>query len=296
MPEKFKDFDSPLIIIAAARSGTKMLRSALACSTDLVDFPYDMNYIWKYGNYQIPHDELTASNLTKEINRFIQKRFYDLLKSSNAKMVLEKSVSNSLRVSFVRAVFPKCKIIHLYRDGRDVAVDALECWRSGATDNRIQSKRDLLRKIKDFPYRAAFPYLLTYLKDYAERLFRADKQLKSWGPRFRGIDDALGKYSLIEVCGMQWARSVDSSVRDLAFLSKEQDYISVKYEDLVANPVEELSRIIAFCQIEDSAPILQFAKDKVTMKFVNVWKEKLSPSELHALLPHIASQLKILGY
>lgn len=296
MLEKYKYFDSPIIIIAAARSGTKMLRAALACSTDLVEFPYDMNYIWKYGNYKIPHDELTASNLTQDIKRFIHKRFYDLLENSNAKMVLEKSVPNSLRVNFIRAVFPCCKIIHLYRDGRDVSVDALQCWRSGATDNRIQSKKDLLRKLMDFPYRAALPYLLSYLKGYVERMVRADKQLNSWGPRFKGIDDALAKYPLIEVCGMQWARSVDLSIRDLALLSKDKDYITVKYEDLVMSPVAELSRIIAFCHIEDSDPILQYAQDKVSTKFLNVWKEMLSPNELHDLLPHIAKQLRVLRY
>jgi hypothetical protein len=105
--------ESPIIIIAAARSGTKMLRAALAASPEFVDFSYDINYIWKYGNYHIPHDELTEDNLTDDVRKFIRKRFQKLLVKSNAKRVLEKTVSNSLRVDFVREVFPNSKIIHL---------------------------------------------------------------------------------------------------------------------------------------------------------------------------------------
>jgi hypothetical protein len=39
----------PVMIIAAARSGTKMLRAALGESSDFAEFLYDMNYVWKFG-------------------------------------------------------------------------------------------------------------------------------------------------------------------------------------------------------------------------------------------------------
>ena len=139
---RVRSHDSPVIIIAAARSGTKMLRAALAASPVFVDFPYDINYVWKYQNYDINHDELTEENLTPTIKKFIRNRFEKLVLKKDSKRVLEKTVSNSLRVDFVRAVFPKCKIIHLYRDGHDVAADARLCWQSSALSTRIQTRKE----------------------------------------------------------------------------------------------------------------------------------------------------------
>ena len=54
----------PIIILGAARSGTKMLRKALASHPDLHAIPYDINYVWKYGSYQLPHDELRPEHAT----------------------------------------------------------------------------------------------------------------------------------------------------------------------------------------------------------------------------------------
>ena len=183
--------ESPIIIIAAARSGTKMLRAALAASPEFVDFSYDINYIWKYGNYHIPHDELTEDNLTDDVRKFIRKRFKKLLVKSNARRVLEKTVSNSLRVDFVREVFPNSKIIHLYRDGRDVAADAKLCWESSMFSARIQPKSDLFKKVVEFPIDAAWPYLISYVSTYATRLLAKEKHVRSWGPRFKAIEEAI---------------------------------------------------------------------------------------------------------
>ena len=49
-----------IVIIAAARSGTKMLRHILDASQEISSYPYDANYIWKYGNFQLNHDEILA--------------------------------------------------------------------------------------------------------------------------------------------------------------------------------------------------------------------------------------------
>jgi len=287
---------SPIIIIGAARSGTKMLRAALATAPELAAFRFDINYIWKYRNYDIPHDELAVEDLTVSICRFIRARFRKLLLKSNSRRVLEKTVSNSLRVKFVRAVFPESKIIHIYRDGRDVAADARLCWESSMFSDRIQTKGDLCHKIIDFPLSAAWPYLLNYFSANTARLLTKKKQLKSWGPRFKGIDDAIEKQSLLQVCGMQWNRSIELSIDQLSGLKYGHDYISVRYEDLVQSPVQELRKIADFIHIEDFAPIEEYAKKNITTRYVGLWEKALSSEELKALLPYIDRHLHILGY
>jgi hypothetical protein len=290
------EHSSPIIVIGAARSGTKMLRAALASTPELAAFRFDINYIWKYRNYEMPHDELTVEDLTVRIYRFIRARFRKLLMKSNSRRVLEKTVSNSLRVEFVRAVFPACKIIHIYRDGRDVAADARLCWQSSMFSDRIQTKSDLCHKIMGFPLSAAWPYLLNYVSVNTSRFFSKNRHVKSWGPRFKGIDDAIGKYSLLEVCGLQWKRSVEVSMDQLASLKYGYDYINVRYEDLVQSPVQELRKMADFLHIEDFALIEQYAQKNITTSYVGLWKKSLSSEELKALLPHIDRELHIVGY
>ena len=50
-----------VIIIGAARSGTKYLRDVLATAPNAARVPYDINYIWRYGSESHPDDALPAS-------------------------------------------------------------------------------------------------------------------------------------------------------------------------------------------------------------------------------------------
>lgn len=288
--------DRPVIIIAAARSGTKMLRAALASSPDLMEFPYDINYIWKYGNYHISHDELTKADLTDEIAKFIRKRFRNLQKKGDGKRVLEKTVSNSLRVDFVKEVFPDCQIIHLYRDGRDVSVSARECWKASMFSRKIQPSSNLFKKIIQFPIAAAWPYLFNYLSDYASRFVNRNEHVKSWGPRFKGIDEFSKKNSLLKVCAVQWARSVELSLKSLSYLKVNYDYVNLRYEDLVTDPVKELGKIAEFLRIKHFEPVKEYARKKIEDSYVGCWRKRLSQEEIEGLLPHVWKYLQILGY
>jgi len=282
-----KPKDSPVIIIAAARSGTKLLRAVLANSPEFIDFPYDMNYIWKYGNYHIPHDELAKEDITEETRRFIKDQFNKLLNKSNAKRVLEKSVPNSLRVDFVKSIFPECKMIHLYRDGRDVAVDSRQCWQSSMLSGNIQSKTDLFNKIIHFPIVAAWPYLLNYGLTYSKRLLKKEKQVESWGPRFEGIDEASERFSLLEVCGMQWAKSIEHCLSSFSRLEENVDYINVRYETLVRDPLTVLKTICDYLEISLNDSMAHFAKSQITDRYIGYWKENSTHPEMRSLMPHI---------
>lgn len=296
MKKNDRQYDSPVIIISAARSGSKMLRSALAASADLIDFPYDMNYVWKYGNYSIKHDELKKENLSENIKKYIHKQFKRRLLNSSAQWVIEKSVPNSLRVEFVKAVFPNCKIIHLYRDGRDVALSAMHCWQAGASSGRVQSKKDLIRKIATFPYWSARSYLIDYAACYVDKIVSSDRHVQTWGPRFDGMDKALKEYSLLEVCGMQWANCVRSTTVELDKMVLGEDYISIRYEDLIVNPVKELKGAADFIGILDYESIKSYALNNITQTRVGLWKKELTHDEIAALERTMRGSLQNLGY
>lgn len=291
-----KQFDRPVIIIAAARSGTKMLREVLAQSTTFAEFQYDMNYIWLYGNYKKKHDELIKEDVTPGIKKFIRKHFEKLLKKNDATRVLEKSVPNSLRVAFVREIFPDAQIIHLYRNGIDVSADAMQCWNSSMFSQRIQKKSDLVKKLISFPYISAFPYLKDYLANYIKRLFSKEESVQSWGPRYKEITDDVEKLSLIEVCGIQWARSIKCTIEQLEPLQENVDYINVQYENLVQDPQKEIRKICDFIGISDSSIVISYGQKNIRSDFIAYHEKILRKEDKEKLMPRIESELQQLGY
>jgi hypothetical protein len=279
----------PVIIIAAARSGTKILRYILSASHAFASYPYDANYIWKYGNYHVKHDQLEPEHADPNKQKKIRSFFFQICEKENKPRLLEKSVPNSLRIPFVRTIFPDCKIIYLYRNGFDVAADARLCWQASARSDRIQSKEDRMRKLKEFPFSMAWPYLFEYCKSYSKRVLFRQGHVESWGPRYNGIDVDVRHKSLIEVCARQWAGCVEHCSRELSKLEKGQDFICISYEQLVSRPVEQLSRIVSYLNISDGERILEKGKKAIRTDFMEEWKKNLSEKE-HRMIRDIVQK------
>ena len=132
----------PIIVIGAPRSGTKMLRGLIGSHRDVAEVPYDINFVWKYGNYTVPHDELQPADGNPAAARFIRR--YLAKQENGMSRVVEKTVCNALRVDYVRAVLPGCQFVHLIRDGRDVAASTMRQWQGGTDWRQVLAKAPVL--------------------------------------------------------------------------------------------------------------------------------------------------------
>lgn len=274
-----KYFADPIIIIAAARSGTKMLRYVLSASGEIAGYPYDANYVWKYGNYAVKHDEIEPDSIGEKEKERIRQFFFRICEKEPRTRLVEKSVPNSLRIPFVRSVFPDCKIIHLYRKGFDVVADARLCWQDSAGSERIQKKEDRIRKLKEFPVSIAWPYLMEYVKSYGKKALLKQANVESWGPRYKDIDQDVQEKKLIEVCAIQWARCVEHCCMALEKFENGNDYINVSYEALISHPEEQLTRIVDFLKLTDGQNVVDEGKATIRSDFVGSWKDCLSREE-----------------
>lgn len=278
----------PLILIGAARSGTKLIRDLIAEHPSVDKVPYDINYVWRVGNDAMPHDELTPDLLTATIHHEILQHFETY--SSGAPFLIEKTVSNCLRVPYVHAVFPDAQFIHLVRDGRDVVESARRQW------NAPPNWRYILGKARTFPFTDAFGYALSYAKDAFRKLVTQNgSKASTWGPRYAGIEEDLANKTLLEVCAVQWARSVEKASTDLGRLPDEQ-VITVRYEDFVTDPRGYLERIARFIGL-DPLPYAGNANlDVVSQQNVGKGIRNLSPEQLARIQPIIEDTLSMLGY
>jgi len=285
-----------VFLVGAARSGTKLLRTILSQSDTVGSIPYDMNYIWKYGHYDLSHDEMNDIIPSKKEIEFIRNYIFKQAKKQNKSIIIEKTVSNTLRVDYLKKIFPNAKIIHLHRDGRDVALSAKQRWEGSLFDKEQQSKKEIIQKIVDLPFFAVFPYLIEYIKNNTKHLFsKTSKHVETWGPIYKGMQEDKEKYDLLTLCGIQWNKSVESTINSLKNHKKEIDFIEIQYEKLIEETSFEIDKLQKFLHITDIDKLQNYAINNIKKNSKHKWKKE-SKETIVALEKVIESNLKKLNY
>lgn len=281
----------PVVLIGAARSGTKILRDSLAVSLGAPSVPYDVGYVWRYGNETRTHDCLRPSEIKPKTRRLVRS-FVGSYANSDG-WVVEKTVGNSLRVPFVADVLPEAVFVHVIRDGVDVAESARREW-------EIPSELGyLVAKMRHFPLRLAPTYgrkfVVNAVVGCCRRMFaRQYGHARSWGPRYPGIDRDLVDLGLLAVTARQWRESVEAADRDLALIP--QRVVVVRYESLVSNPATTLRRLVKEigATVQDSR--INAASAMIVSGSPGKGRQNLNLAERHLLEREIGRLLMELGY
>ncbi len=278
----------PIILIGAARSGTKLVRDIIASHPEVGKVPYDVNYIWRLGNERLTHDELTPDLLTP-MNKFHIRRQVEAF--GNGKICLiEKTVSNCLRVPFVSTIFPEAKYIHLVRNGEDAIESAYRQW-IAPTDWKY-----ILKKAESFPLLKAPGYAFGYAKRILGRLLLRDRRkLGTWGPRYRGIDEDVITKDLIEVCSIQWARSVEKAIESLSEIPSERVH-HLNYESFVTDPQHHLQKIARFCGIDPEPYCDKQLLQQISQGNIGRGRKSLSADQYSIVQHYVTQTMCLPGY
>lgn len=143
-------FDSPIFIVGCPRSGTSLLRALLRSHPNLAFPPRESHFIPKlFGAYGDPRTERQACKLAAIILNLHWIRSWDLslqpssfahcrsygqivsgifqawARKENKPRWGDKTPEYVTEIPTLLEVFPSCKIIHIFRDGRDVALSWL---------------------------------------------------------------------------------------------------------------------------------------------------------------------------
>jgi hypothetical protein len=234
----------PVVVVGAARSGTKILRDALCSLPDAGTWPCDeINNIWRHGNTLIAHDEFGRQHARPRVRHYVRRQFEKRAASGPYPFVVEKTCANSLRVGFVDEVLPTAKFIHLVRDGRDAAASALRWWRGDYSLGKNRSY--IAAKLRHVPPTDLPLYAARLTRNMAHRRMSREQRAAHWGPRLQDLEGLLLKHPLEEVCALQWQRCVDRAGEDLEELSSYRVF-QVRYEDFVAQPAAYLEKMANF--------------------------------------------------
>jgi len=282
---------SPVFLLGAGRSGTKFLRDILDTSDDVTVIPYDVGYVWRYGNEHLKHDQLTPEMLNKRIIHYIKKTLPKLIKKNpnkkNPIFFIEKSVPNTLRPAFIKEIYPDAKFIHLIRDGRAVSESAIRLWETPP------EKKYLFDKIKYFPVEN-YKYAVSYFYGFLKKKISPNNNVQTWGPRYDGIQKDLKELPLEVVCAKQWKKCIEISSAQLREFEKE-NVLEVKYENLMLDS-SSLESISNFLGISDPERVKLNYERLVNRSNTEKWKNSLTPDQLKLINHEISKLNNELGY
>ena len=296
----------PIIVIGAARSGTHLIASTIRENIDCI-YLNEINDLWKKRFPFLNIDEIDNDKITKSKLIKIKRDFSNLLKNKEfSPFLLEKTASNCLRLDLVQKVFPNAKFIHIHRDGRDVAVSTRKKYFgdirkiSSQDFSKTSSKSRFTNFFKEISHKIRNGLTPMMFISNSIRYLRMSlvilgfKKRDFWGPRFNGYKKLFKSISLIELASEQWRYSVNSI---LEFVKKnpKDKILTIKYEDLLTDPNNEILKVINFIHEKNNSSIKTLKHNIKTKGFKN-WKDVLTPNEVYIVEKRIFRLLKDLKY
>lgn len=276
----------PIILIGSGRSGTTMLGRFVMRHPDVAFWP-EPRPVWMYRHAYRSHHELGADDLSPAIARFIDRRFARFLAESGRSRFAEKTPSNCLRIPFIHALYPDCRVINMIRDGREVV---------GATFRiqaaRPQSRR-LLARVRETPL-WEWP---AYLPLFFQTVWRTGvlrKRATFWGVRPAGWQAWVDLPPHL-LAARQWACVVGISIRDGRALPAA-NYLELRYERLIREPAEVVGEILEFAGLAPCPPMIDYALSRVDPARGGKAKANLTDEQLREAADEMRPLLDELGY
>jgi hypothetical protein len=229
----------PLIILSAPRSGSTLLFEYLTRLAGTSSIGGESHRVYRHfphlgiANASFDSASLDESHAAGNCKTLFRDTIAHLLRDSTSQpfaedpvsflssrpIFIEKTPRNALNIPFLNAVFPDARYIFLYRSPAENIASIMEAWSLGLKTGRFVT----FPRLPEWD-RAGWCFLLP--------------------PGWR---EMIGK-SLAEIARFQWQASNQTILDNLSRLPKGRS-IAVSYEAMLANPQEELARLLGFIGI-----------------------------------------------
>ncbi|MDJ0508692.1 MAG: sulfotransferase [Crocosphaera sp.] len=265
--------DKPIFIIGCGRSGTTLLFQLLQFHPQLSptkgypDGEDHLNWL-EYGNCRLSgfgHPDvgegttgiseclhMNRDDVTPEIvQRMSSYYYYEVLQEDPHKRVLTKCPHLSNKLDYVLGIFPEAKFIHIIRD----CLPVVASW---------------MKVIDQF-----YPHLLVYLPETEYPCFSIISDKNS--PEAQSI---LNQQSRIYYTGSDpemfvnyWCEVNRNIPRQLP--QKDDQLLTIKYEDLIVEPLSILNQICDFCELESMGEVKVAIDPKRNQNYYYLSQDKI---------------------
>lgn len=295
-------------IVGSPRSGTTLLGNILDLHPHLAQW-YEPIFVLDRYFQDAPNDRRIAQDATPKIAAQISEAFRRYRSHRRARMVVSKSPDASLKVAFLNQIFPNARYIHILRDGRDATLSINVEWqkRQNVLDRKkgvLPALRVLKRALDRQPVLAHKVQQLLFEIGSPANLFKGRggmlyRQRRwpgriGWGPQFLGWQDAIDAVSMLEFNAMQWAKCVEATLDDAELLVPDQ-YLEVRYEDLLQQPRNILAEVFDFLSVPITPDFVE-RMPALRRDNYNKWKAAFSAEDKARIGPILHRLLVRTGY
>ena len=298
-----------VFIVGSPRSGTSILGEILD-RHDLISQWYEPYFVWDHYFRNHPDDVRSEREATPRVAKQIRNDFFRYLKNSQAILVVDKSPRNSLKIPFIRKIFPEAQFIHLIRDGRDVTLSIHKEWLRRNQIVNDPSQRNRFNYVKAFQFWHGWLDLQPMLQDKLRAIWfetnghfiDTSKHLNrtrwkgavGWGPRFRKWERVFEEKSNLEFNAYQWLKCIES-IHDSWDVIPQEKKLEIRYEEMIGGANKTITKIINFLGLEatdrflSSLPVLKKSN-------YNKWQQEFSKNQIDEISPILSPMLNKLGY
>ena len=266
--------ERPLFLVGCPRSGTTALLQALLASPELRSLQAEGHILWDpFHPRPRDSDALAAEDVGERERAYVYLAIRLFVRD---RRFVDKTPESSLRIPYLDALFPDATFLFLRRRAADNVSSLMEAWR-------------------------ARPRFVTHrLPEPLTGIDLPDPHLWSFAlvPGWRELRSA----PLEEICARQYVACNEAVLAARAGMDPSR-WVDVRYEDLVASPVEELRRLVgevglAFTpEMERAAVSLahRSAATALTPPRPEKWREQ-NREAIERILPLCAETERRLGY
>lgn len=307
-----KEIEHPVFIIGSPRSGTTLLGELIDIHPE-AKLWFEPYFIWdKY--FRLAEDDVRKfEDATPEVISYIRRSFKEFAEKSSCFIVIDKSPRNSLKIPFIRRIFPKARFIHIYRDGRDSTLSIHKEWLKKIYNNKNFSHSiadNIKNNLKKWQLYLRWLNMQPFIKDRFKTLwfeshgkfFVKEKSLNrlrwkgrvGWGPRFAGWETAFQSHSLLQFNALQWQMCV-SSILDYWHEIPSEFKLAICYEALLKDPHATVKQILEFIGIGYDS-LFESKMPEIKSKNFNKWKVEFSQKQIEEIRALLTPNLRLLGY
>ncbi|MCA9102831.1 MAG: sulfotransferase [Pirellulales bacterium] len=284
--------------VGAARSGTNFLGELLSQHPDLAYWRRP-KYVWRHGNAWKSDDCLTADDARPRVKQYIRRRFTEKAQEEGKQHLLVCTQANSLALGFVDAVFPDGKIIHIIRDGREVASSQAKEWEIHSSITKSKGSRPpfftlLRQRIGEVPPSD----LPAYFGEFAGTVWTmlaGSKYRYSMGPKIHDWRKRKAEMGRLEYTALTWRECV-AAAREVGRRLPANRYLEVRFEDVVARPEETVPRLLEFLGLPPAKEVDEFIAKRIDRSTVGKWLDRISDEEMARIMPYVGDLCRDLGY
>jgi Sulfotransferase family len=263
----------PIFLLGCPRSGTSLLSAILRLSPEVRGLRGEGHVLWEALHHPKYHrwdsNALHASDATDADRAFFSAGMRAI---AGGRRFLDKTPKNSLRIAYLAGLFPDADFVFLRRRGADNINSLIEGWRvrprfvTYALPSRFDRRRQL-----------AWSFVLI--------------------PGWRDLEGA----PVEEICAHQYIACNEAALAGADFIDPCH-WTSIRYEDLVAQPEEELGRLVDRLGLAFTTEMERVARELEAMP-INIvsppkqdkWRTE-NPVKVGRILPLIAETERKLGY